>query len=518
LNFEPLLNILARASKGGVRPTLNPGFWTDILWSVIWQPLLSIIAIIFISTHRNSQLTSKHQLKICLIGILIPFIAFLSLFPLLHKQQTTYYILPVVSSLLVCLIPIFKYIAWQIYSYSPKYVSNAIKFCGIGLIFFMAVKVSALITIPSAQAIYSGYECQSQAEEVHERILGYLEKGWFVLGDMYVPLDSRIYPNQVAREPGNTWESLTKYVDAKVFVTNSRYYRRFLSKKPSAWVLSDNSHEVFKKKKEFYHALFGSKKFTDINDEIWILQLRTACGMEIWEKKNKEVSQMEAQQLLKEKENIFSDVLLYLDFSTSVTKGDRSYLVARSGQKVEVVGSARFVDGPWKGSRAIMVEGTSNPTQIIGPPSALNLKQGSLSVWAQLSDPKKKYSALVSVNKHSSIYIYRKHSKANFCLLYDGAPVGTGLTSTVVSTPTWHHYVFTWKEGEQKFYIDGREVLSGDARASTAITVDFAIGWLGNDRNTEQWHGPLTQFLTFDRALTAKEVATLYRWRAAANR
>jgi len=79
-----------------------------------------------------------------------------------------------------------------------------------------------------------------------------------------------------------------------------------------------------------------------------------------------------------------------------------------------------------------------------------------------------------------------------------------------VNDDKWHHYMFTWKDGEQKFYIDGAEVLYGRVNECKGRTALFAIGWLGS-KDTEQWHGPFAEFLTFNRALTYPEVVVLYR-------
>jgi len=71
-------------------------------------------------------------------------------------------------------------------------------------------------------------------------------------------------------------------------------------------------------------------------------------------------------------------------------------------------------------------------------------------------------------------------------------------------------YVFTWRDGEQRFYVDGVEALSGEVTASAADTELFAIGWLwGNSE--KQWGGPLANLITFDRPLSSNEVAALHR-------
>jgi hypothetical protein len=93
--------------------------------------------------------------------------------------------------------------------------------------------------------------------------------------------------------------------------------------------------------------------------------------------------------------------------------------------------------------------------------------------------------------------------------------VGTSLFSII--DDKWHQYVFTWRNGDQKFYIDAHEVVAGTEPACTADACVFAIGWFG-DGNREVWHGAFAQFLIFDRTLTNREVSALYRLRGSAVR
>jgi len=207
-----------------------------------------------------------------------------------------------------------------------------------------------------------------------------------------------------------------------------------------------------------------------------------------------------------------TNLLMGLDFSMIVTEGNGNYAVAWTGQNIKIEGAIHLVDGIQKGSKALMVEGVGYVTRIFAPSSALNLREGSLLVWARLAAPRKAFSTLVSVNKHSQIYIYHRGQDGKVFVGYNLSPVGTSLTSLSVTDDNWHHYVFTWRDGEQKFYIDNREALSGTIPASTVETTMFCIGWVG-DNNIEQWHGPIDEFLTVDRVLTANEVRSLYELR-----
>jgi hypothetical protein len=113
----------------------------------------------------------------------------------------------------------------------------------------------------------------------------------------------------------------------------------------------------------------------------------------------------------------------------------------------------------------------------------------------------------VRVNNNGP-YIYHKGSDGKFGVYYNG--VRLGLTSEAITDDRWHHYVFTWQDNEQKFYIDGGLALSAEVPASAVGTELFAIGWLGN-KDGEQWAGLLADLITFDRPLSSDEIRGLYQ-------
>jgi hypothetical protein len=214
-------------------------------------------------------------------------------------------------------------------------------------------------------------------------------------------------------------------------------------------------------------------------------------------------SPLELELVRQKVETILADALLDLRSTRIVTEGEETYIVAKAGGEVKVEGTAQVADGPWDGSSALVVE---DQTRLNGPPSALELSEGSLSVWARLTDPGKKYSTLVRMNSSNDLYIYHKEADGRFIVYYNG--VRLGRTSVAITDHQWHHYVFTWRDGQQKFYIDGLRDLSAEVPASVADTELFAIGWLGN-RDGNQWGGLLADLVTLDRPLSSDEVRTL---------
>lgn len=204
-------------------------------------------------------------------------------------------------------------------------------------------------------------------------------------------------------------------------------------------------------------------------------------------------------------------------FESLPATGDGAEIVARTGQgRARLEGAARLVPGPFSGTQALWIEGMSRPmTRVLIPPDALRLQEGSLSVWARLADPTKTFSDLVAVHAgpppYSSttfrLYIYHQADGA-LMAGYNGKMEGP--SSISVADDQWHHYAATWKNGEQKLYIDGCDAVTGSAPADAQTASEIALGWIGYAQETEHWHGAMAELMTFDRALEDHEIAALY--------
>ncbi|MFC1461720.1 LamG-like jellyroll fold domain-containing protein, partial [Verrucomicrobiota bacterium] len=193
-----------------------------------------------------------------------------------------------------------------------------------------------------------------------------------------------------------------------------------------------------------------------------------------------------------------------LDFLGTHGENKQGVVVSRTGQEVKIEGPVRIVTGPRNGSHALAMADT---TRISLPSSVLNLSEGSLVMWACLTDLVKTYSDLIRVNNDTDLYIYRQRSRGALIVFYNNVHIGAEALS--ISDHKWHFYAFTWREGEQKLYVDGRNRLAGCVPASSAKTENVAIGWLG-DRDGEQWGGEIAECLIYDRELTAPEVEVIW--------
>ena len=162
--------------------------------------------------------------------------------------------------------------------------------------------------------------------------------------------------------------------------------------------------------------------------------------------------------------NIIPNIQMAMDFSRIIKKEDVLYaLSGLTGQKAKIQGAAILVDGPKKGSHALMISGKDDyaDTRVHCSPLEINTQEGSLSIWARLEDPLKKDSCLIAVrsqNINKIICIDHNGSDGGFTVYYNDSEVGKSNIS--IKDTNWHHYVFTWKNGEQRFYIDSEEVLS----------------------------------------------------------
>jgi tetratricopeptide (TPR) repeat protein len=162
------------------------------------------------------------------------------------------------------------------------------------------------------------------------------------------------------------------------------------------------------------------------------------------------------------------------------------------------------VGGPRPSTPGLLLDESS---RLSLPPSSADSARGSIALWARLDDEPAEHATLWRANENNDLYGYREPGGA-FTAFFGGHKIGrTGLT---VLDREWHHYAFSWNEEGQKFFIDGRLSLSGDASGAPSTINRVAIGWLGS-RSGEQWRGSMTEIATFSRALSADEWLAVFR-------
>ena len=118
-------------------------------------------------------------------------------------------------------------------------------------------------------------------------------------------------------------------------------------------------------------------------------------------------------------------------------------------------------------------------------------------------------SGLAGVNANRDLRIHHRGADGRLIVFYNGVKLSH--RRMTIAADEWHHYVFTWRDGKQEFYIDGLLGLSDAVPAATSDTELLTIGWLGNHRDPHPWRGLLADLITFERPLSDDEVAALYR-------
>ena len=82
-----------------------------------------------------------------------------------------------------------------------------------------------------------------------------------------------------------------------------------------------------------------------------------------------------------------------------------------------------------------------------------------------------------------------------------------------LANDTWHHCVYTFKDGVSKWYINGEEkTLSRNTYTGTTLPItDLTIGnsYTGTSWNTKRY-GNLSDFRIYATALSADDIAELY--------
>lgn len=181
-------------------------------------------------------------------------------------------------------------------------------------------------------------------------------------------------------------------------------------------------------------------------------------------------------------------------------------VTAGTGHRVQVVQAASLGPGRRPGERALVVDPA---TRISIQPDVLNLEQGTLVVWARMTNLAKPYSDLVRVDNDNTMYVFRS-ADGRIAAYYNGSALLDWPNPAMVVTDRWHQYVLTWENLLQRFYIDGRLALIGSARAARRQAATFALGWLGDGTDREQWGGSIAEIEVFDRPLTTQEVQLLH--------
>jgi hypothetical protein len=163
------------------------------------------------------------------------------------------------------------------------------------------------------------------------------------------------------------------------------------------------------------------------------------------------------------------------------------------------------------GSLRVGADSTGRGGRVDSPP-ALSTGQFSLTVFVYLEPPAQ--SAIVATSLDAE--------RGNFGLSLDengmlqaairsnNGDVSSIAGGSVLPLKTWRHVVVTADGGQLQLYEDGKLVASAPCTALAASDSDTV--WFGTDaRATQVWDGRIDELALFDRALTAEEIAALYR-------
>ena len=94
-----------------------------------------------------------------------------------------------------------------------------------------------------------------------------------------------------------------------------------------------------------------------------------------------------------------------------------------------------------------------------------------------------------------------------------GAGWQRAISGMQIPLSKWHHFVGTWDGAQLKFYVDGRlhkqvSASPGDIDNIAGGDLRFGCGW--QSPHSENFFGKLDDIRIFNRALTLKEVMSLY--------
>ena len=97
--------------------------------------------------------------------------------------------------------------------------------------------------------------------------------------------------------------------------------------------------------------------------------------------------------------------------------------------------------------------------------------------------------------------------------VYVGSTAAIVTATVPITDGNWHHVVATYKENEQIIYFDGVQVAGISTTGSSYVgytQINVMMGGRGGTYGTASFLGSQADFLLYDRALTAGEVAAIY--------
>jgi len=228
-----------------------------------------------------------------------------------------------------------------------------------------------------------------------------------------------------------------------------------------------------------------------------------------------------AAKALKPRQQLPAGSILLMTFEpdTFTSKDGRVYVADMSGfgNHGIVTGATQTPKG--RAGAALQFNGQDNvllPT--LRTYLTRQLKQLTISVWVSPTDAKG-FRFIFDVGKYgwTCISLFCRDGKPTFYLAdrYGG---GGCVSDKLVPTGKWHHVVAVWDGAEQRVYINGQARARTPTRGLTLnpISVSAEPAQLGSQAKSEDveqryFHGAMDEVAVFARALTEKEIHTLYQ-------
>jgi hypothetical protein len=179
--------------------------------------------------------------------------------------------------------------------------------------------------------------------------------------------------------------------------------------------------------------------------------------------------------------------------------------------------TGKFISSPvWtsgKFSGALTFDGINDAVQV--PTNLMSSQKGTVSLWI--------YPRAFDSNPHYLFGHVSSTSWANRIQLYTNDPagyldLGLGGTHTLrqgiyrLSVNTWYHVALTWNSGTYNVYVNG--ILRANGTYSGLTTLG-SFADIGNDgcttSRTESFNGTIDDVRIYSRALTASEIAKIFK-------
>ncbi|TSC89923.1 MAG: thrombospondin N-terminal-like domain-containing protein [Parcubacteria group bacterium Gr01-1014_3] len=256
----------------------------------------------------------------------------------------------------------------------------------------------------------------------------------------------------------------------------------------------------------------GAALYAGLLDEIRMYN-RAISAAEVAYLYNKNAPEKRTQQNVN-KNNSFGDGLVgFWPFNGADVSGTTATDLGSGGNNGTLTGGP--IVYPGLVGQALKFDGTNDHVNITAPTVLQSSSTFTVSLWAESPSYKANPMALAirngtDPNQLFALYPYDTTNGNGARVFYSGASIINQNNGSIANTG-WHHFLFVSRSStDHELFVDGSSVgTSATSKTLPATLTNVTIGaW---EPNAQWYSGSIDEVRVYDRALSAAEVAALYK-------